>query len=359
MKHNRIESLDYLRGVMALSVMIYHYSSWSGVELENGSMLSKLGVYAVSIFYILSGLSLSIVYRNKINSPIEIGQLFIRRIFRIAPLFWISVFSALALNYLGSALKDVPYQFDFLKIFLNITLLFGFIRPAAYLSTGAWSIGNEMVFYAILPILFLFSSRHFWIFPAMLLTSIILGATFAIFWMDPAQSIVDQWGIYINPLNQIFLFMGGVAIGTYSRPARTIVGGSIAIAAFIVFWLYPVNGDRIQLVTGFGRFCLSLACLAFVWATYITSIQFKGAIAKALSFLGESCYSIYLMHPLVAVPIVFFANRIGFKLESAYCLATAATLLTSWLTFKYIEKPMMRVGRKIAYNLQTRQVAPA
>lgn len=359
MKPIRIESLDYLRGVMALSVMIYHYSVWAGVGLENSSILSKLGIYAVSIFYILSGLSLSIVYRNRINSPIEMGQFFIRRFFRIAPLFWISVLSVLMLKYFGSMFKGVQFQIDIYIIFLNISLLFGFLQPDAYLSTRAWSIGNEMVFYAIFPIIILFSSRFSWIFPVTLLISIILGATFAVFWLDPLRSLVDQWIRYINPFNNIFLFLGGVAIGTYSRPARTLMGGGVAIIAFFVFWLYPVGGDRIHLVAGSGRICLSLACFAFVWATYVTSVQFKGAISRALSFFGESCYSIYLMHPLVALPVVFIASRVGFSLVGAYCVATVLTLFVSWATFKHIEAPMMRMGSKVAYSLHKRQVEPA
>lgn len=71
MKNNRVESLDYLRGLMALSVVIYHYISWS---MSTGSsvdvigsqfILGKLGIYAVSIFYILSGVSLAYIYEGK------------------------------------------------------------------------------------------------------------------------------------------------------------------------------------------------------------------------------------------------------------------------------------------------------
>jgi exopolysaccharide production protein ExoZ len=58
----RLESLDYLRGLMAVSVMAFHYVSWSFVKPGADSLLGKLGIYAVSIFYILSGVSLSFVY---------------------------------------------------------------------------------------------------------------------------------------------------------------------------------------------------------------------------------------------------------------------------------------------------------
>jgi len=46
----RIESLDYLRGLLAFNVMIYHYNSWTGRTLFHfgEGIIDCLGVYAVS-----------------------------------------------------------------------------------------------------------------------------------------------------------------------------------------------------------------------------------------------------------------------------------------------------------------------
>ena len=51
---DRIESLDYLRGIMALSVMIYRLTSWNLYHPDASTLLGRLGIYAVSIFFILS-----------------------------------------------------------------------------------------------------------------------------------------------------------------------------------------------------------------------------------------------------------------------------------------------------------------
>lgn len=63
-------------------------------------------------FYILSGLSLSIVYRGKISSGKDMGRFLIKRLFRIAPLFWISVSSALIIGFAASFLKNQNYSID-------------------------------------------------------------------------------------------------------------------------------------------------------------------------------------------------------------------------------------------------------
>lgn len=40
----RIESLDYLRGLMALSIMVYHYTAWTLNGVPSEYLLGKLGV---------------------------------------------------------------------------------------------------------------------------------------------------------------------------------------------------------------------------------------------------------------------------------------------------------------------------
>jgi len=360
MTTSRIPSLDYLRGVMAISVMVYHYVVWSGVELASDSLLSKLGIYAVSIFYILSGLSLSIVYRGKISSNKDMCEFLIKRLFRIAPLFWISVSSALIIGFAATFLKHQNYSIDIYKVFLNYSLLFGFLDPTAYLSAGAWSIGNEMVFYVVLPILFFFSLEKPWLLPLAIAIALGIGLFFSTFVIDESGPLVDQWSVYINPLNQIFLFLGGVAIAAYAKPmARRSATGIVAITAFLIFLLYPVVGDRVQLVTDFGRVIFSVASFAFVWATYASNAQFSGYIDRVMLFFGESCYSIYLMHPLVATVVVFVTSRMGISLPWSYTLAAIVTLGVSWMTFRYVEKPMMRIGASVArsFGTQTRQLA--
>jgi exopolysaccharide production protein ExoZ len=346
MKGKRVKSLDYLRGIMAISVMIYHYSVWSGFELSIDSLLSKLGLYAVSVFYILSGLSLSIVYHGRIASVSDMGDFLIKRIFRIAPLFWISVSASLLLGFLKENLKEGVFEIDVYRVFLNYSLLFGFLSPSAYLSTGAWSIGNEMVFYVIFPILFFLGSKKLWLFPCAVVFSLILGIIFSTLVLDDSRSLVSQWGIYINPFNNLFLFMGGVAIGRYAKPAVYAFPIIVVIAtmAFVLFWLYPVYGDRVQLVINFGRIILSVACISIVWAVYVSDVRLNGFIDRLLSFFGEGCYSIYLLHPLVAVPVIFFTSRMGIAVMWSYLLAAITTLGVSWITFKYVEKPMMRIG---------------
>ncbi|RYZ82460.1 MAG: acyltransferase, partial [Proteobacteria bacterium] len=49
----RIDELDWLRGLMAFSILIYHTASFMplGWDAESSSPIGKLGIYGVSIFF--------------------------------------------------------------------------------------------------------------------------------------------------------------------------------------------------------------------------------------------------------------------------------------------------------------------
>ena len=61
---NRIESLDWLRGLMAIAIMFYHLTSWHISPLDSSNILGRLGIYGVSVFFVLSGLSMAVVYSS-------------------------------------------------------------------------------------------------------------------------------------------------------------------------------------------------------------------------------------------------------------------------------------------------------
>jgi len=127
---NRIESLDYLRGIMALCVMIYHLTVWNLYNLDASTLLGRLGIYAVSIFFILSGLSIAIANSHFIIDIKSSIAFYIRRIFRIYPLLWVCIIAVVLPSILKG--REIPS----LKILLlNFTTLFGFIAPTEYINT--------------------------------------------------------------------------------------------------------------------------------------------------------------------------------------------------------------------------------
>lgn len=343
----RLHNLDYLRGLAAFGIMIYHYLSWTYGHYLSDSFLGRVGVYGVSVFYILSGLTLFYVYRSKLE-PFVAGSIdfIVKRIFRIFPLLWLVVFATLAIR------KTFP---GIAALFLNLTGLFGFVSWDESIAAGSWSIGNELVFYALfLPYMFLLGKNRL-VFIAAVLAAFAIYLYFAFVVMDPSGTLTTQWRDYVNPLNQFFLFLGGIIIGYTLKD----VDVSKAVAVFILaaglalFIFYPVEGNTIRLVSGVNRLVFTLSCLMICTGFYKMKVELPAVLLKPFTLLGEGSYSVYLIHPLVFLltkwGINFFFRKLHFGTVPPVLTISAAvciTLVVSYFVYEYYEKYFMRLGRQ-------------
>lgn len=345
---------------MAVSVMFYHYVDWS--LGSTSGLVAKLGIYAVSVFYILSGLSLTLAYRDRLATWTDLGVYGLKRLFRIAPLFWLATTATLAIALARSVVNGTSFTLDAERLLANYSLTFGFFAPDAYYATGAWSIGNEMVFYAAFPV-------ALWLFRRSLTRSILAAvamlflAVFAFVLISPAKTLSEQWAMYIHPLNQIPFFLAGMLIATLTpRRNYAVASAILVLAAVAVFCLLPFGAERIGMVVGTNRIVFTLACVAVVLGVYASGLSAHGVIHRVLSFLGDASYSIYLLHPIVAFPVIQIATRLGLGQEyllHVHLLACVPiTLLASWLSYRFLEQPGMRLGQNLAAAWRSHRAAP-
>lgn len=340
----RLHNLDYLRGLSAFGIMIFHFYSWMNGKLLAETFLGRLGIYGVSIFYILSGLTLYYVYFDKMTPSLgEISLFFKKRIFRIFPLLWLTTLFSILLS------SSSPNLYD---LFLNLTGLFGFIKWDTYFSPGVWSIGNELVFYTFFP-LFIYLSKSFkWGIIVLSASSLILFFYFTFFLLSPELTLSEQWSTYINPLNQIFFFFGGFLMGYVFKNTAINTKQSlfIVLISLIIFILFPSEGDSINLVTGVNRLIFTASCFLICFSFFKSEIRVPNFIHHPLTLIGESSYSIYLLHP-----IIFKLTAIALGISSKYffdfgdlsrfIITIIATLITSHFVYQYFEKHYMKLGR--------------
>lgn len=341
----RNKSLDYLRGLMATSIMVYHYSYWNDVHVDAGTVLGRLGIYGVSIFYVLSGLTLYIVYRNSITTDFRsILSFFVKRIFRIFPLLWLTITATIFIYNNG----HVGWKI----CLLNYSGLFGFIYIGSSLAVGQWSIGNELVFYVFFPLFLILSKRWPRMFILLVALSIIAGVYFAYGVLNTRSDLAYQWTRYINPFNQLCFFAGGILIGytgqwVNGEKYRNLLLGLLA-ACILAFAFYPATGDSINIVTGAGRvFFLFISCL-ICFCFYHQKKTLPGIADGLFTFLGEASYSIYLLHPLV-LPLMSRLNVkfIGMSALAVALLSGLVTVVVSYFVYKKLELPFIRYGKKL------------
>lgn len=347
---NRIHSLDILRGLAALSILTFHYLKDAlDTQLDATSILSRMGYYGVSIFYILSGLTLAVVYKDKINIMADGVRYLLKRILRIYPLMILTMLLTILYR---------PLSYDFYTIFLNITGLFGFFDYTNYIGTGMWSIGNELVFYIFFPfILYLFESKKA-SFYVVYMIGILSFLTFSFFAIKPD---VDSWHSYINPGNQFFYFLTGILLSTINERIKIISNNFVTIAAIIIsvlfFIFYPVYGNDDYLIFGINRILFSICCIVLCLSFYSLNplINQDNLIFKPLIILGEISYGVYLLHPLVSVYLGKMLKVISIGYLPAMIrlpLAVSITFLLSYISYHYFEKKISKfLTPKVNYTL--------
>ncbi len=339
----RLYNLDYLRGLAAFGIMIYHLLIWTRGEYSSENFMGRIGIYGVAIFYVLSGMTLYLVYHKKmIPSKPDLIDFFKKRILRLFPLMWLVTITTILLSGIAP---------DPLKVFLNLSGLFGFVSWFGYFAPGAWSIGNELVFYVFFPVFIFLANRSklgLSIF-SMLLFAIYIY--FAFFLLQEDKDLGSQWRNYVNPLNQVFLFLSGFLIVLILKN-KVLKNGHILmliLAALAVFTFYPVSGDTINLVTGTNRLVFTAICIVICISFYKLTFKLPDFIHKPLTILGEASYSVYLLHPLIYNVLAKLFSKMQFTNDlPLYILAITSgivTLIASYLVYWYFERFFMKLGR--------------
>jgi peptidoglycan/LPS O-acetylase OafA/YrhL len=331
----RYHELDYLRGLMALAVLVFHYDKWLTGAWDAATLQGKLGVYAVSIFFVLSGLALTLVYKGRITSSPQSWRYFYKKRFlRIFPLLWLATTVTLLLDEVARPTS---------VILLNFSGLFGFVNPAGDIATGAWSIGCELVFYTFFPFFLLLSKRSAPGFLVLLAITLLAAGCWAFGIIPSASTQEIWWKPYTMVANHAFFFTGGMALGLYrSYLEKMPLNGwrLILIISILAFIFLPVGSDPVVLVQGEARIWLSLCSLLICAAVFQIRLGGQGIIHQFMIWLGAISYSLYLLHP-----IVFRAIRAAFKhldVPESYwgmlVCSSLASLIAGHVSYHYFEK---------------------
>ena len=338
------DSLNYLRGLAAIGIMAYHMSLFTFGESDSSTFLARIKIYAVMIFYVLSGLTLFIANSKLQANKVSISIFYLKRFFRVVPLLWL----ATIFTYL---LKTNQDMYTAKHLIVNITVLPGMIRSDAFEVNGAWSIGNELFFYTFFPLLFFLNKAKRIYFIAAV---IIIFAAFALFTfklLDPNITLGFQWSKYVNPFNQIFFFAIGIYIATLQKPPSFLLKwATLFIILFLAgIALYPVTGDPVMLVTGVTRLVLSALTILICYMFYISDFSFLPAqLKRVFQYLGDTSYSIYLLHPLIYLILKHLSDKF-FEINSFVLISATVllTLLMSKIVYERFEKYFMQIGKSV------------
>lgn len=299
-RKKRIDSWDCLRGILALTIMIYHYLLWMGIDLPYpfDQLIDRMGIYAVSIFFIISGAVLAISYTDKTVDKEFLINYFKKRVLRIIPLFYVATTISVAIGVIASSPPSV------FKVFNNYTLIFGFIDPNGYIATGGWFIGNQIVFYVLFPLVLLVLNKSIKRYLVLLAGTVLLAVFYSLKLLNTSVSLSDQWSTYINPLNHLFFFTGGILLGYLYIKGKIFLKNKVAVSlmtfSILSLTFYTAsNLDQAYIVTGINRIIFVLIVFTLCFSVIFVSTNDSLSFVKITKKLGEISYPIYLFHPIV------------------------------------------------------------
>jgi exopolysaccharide production protein ExoZ len=338
----RLYALDICRGVCALGVAAYHFSLWGGTVIPRAlhSVLSLFGTYGVSVFFILSGYSLAHAYNIHFSGQIESTKLIVfirRRIGRLAPLF----ISVVILTVAGKAVLGGKFV-DPLTLLANLTLLFGFANPASSPVIGGWSIGVEVVFYLIFPLLLVLRKQVILMFLASVLLTAWVSADIA-----RLDTLANGWEQYVSPANHWVFFCAGV----YARLHSHIWRISTRCVQFLIWIALSVTivaclgATELQIVTGWYRVLFTVLSIILVALLGRISVRDE-FLQKFSAAMGGASYSLYLIHPLVFFGML---SKIDITRISVWAVCVMCTLVLSYFVDRYLDSKVQRSLKRMGW----------
>lgn len=345
----RLQTLDHLRGLAALSILVYHFSTWNFGPQSAQLPIGRMGIYGVVLFYILSGMTMCHVYFAQWeNSLTQVRDYALKRVFRIFPLLWLAIFLTLLLSQ-----QVVEWR----TLVLDLSGLFAFLKWESNYALGAWSIGNELAFYVFFPLIMLVAKAGRGLLLALSGGMLLVFLYYAFWVIDPGQPLTQSWIAYSHPLNQGMLFLAGVLIGVYAREvmwSSALRWGLLAGGLLLLFGC-PSGVDPATIVAGPARVVIVAGCVLVCLAAYRWPLRPPGWLSRPLAALGEASYGVYLLHPILynlveAGHMALLKKGYHAPVTVRLVLAVGLTLALSHLSYRYFEKPFIRLGRRLSVS---------
>lgn len=355
----RILELESIRGLAALIVFLHHIPAWN--EALYGLSILRNGQLMVDLFFVLSGYVICLNYGERLRGAADIARFQFLRLGRLYP-----IHLAVLLGFLAAEAAKLVAQERYgiafgrpafehisaanLAANLTLTQALGALRDLPVINGPSWSISVEFYIYLLFALV------------AAGLAALPVAARSAAYALLSAGAMALLLALGEHDLLRhsdllrglAGFFLGCLAALASARleragapaPRWAPVAAALALVAYLA--LKPQGAVADLLV-----YPLTAALiLALVHSE-------GGAVKAALNWapvvkLGALSYSLYMFHFLV----IWCADnvmRLGFKATrlplgaavAAYAATIAATLLVSWLAWRYIEQPWREKSRRV------------
>ncbi|WP_440057148.1 acyltransferase family protein [Pseudomonas fragariae (ex Marin et al. 2024)] len=351
----RMISLQYLRGFAALLVVVGHNSFFLG-----GDWIDHIpALLGVDIFFIVSGFIMTLITYQSPERPISFV---IRRLFRIWPAFFVVWLLSYLFVYPEKPLDQMICSLYFcLQDYSLVAPSFGFSALGP-----PWTLIYEVVFYLVFTISMSISYRYRSYVCALVF--LVSSVGFQLYYnghfdfssqASPDIVVVHVWQAWIKIISNTitFEFIAGMMLAELMLanrlPDLSLSGRRLMQLALLLAIISAclLGWQDFGLRGGFW--------LALIIVSSVVMLGYRAEVKgnRLLIFLGDISYSLYLVHYSLMMFLIKIIPGNAPMVEKAgvFILSIAASIVLAFFMFEWVEKPFIRVGKKVASVLSAGQ----
>ena len=368
----RIPELDGLRGIAIALVLVCHgvvgpFKGLPGTFASHAVRLCSLTWSGVDLFFVLSGFLIGGILLDAKSSPHFFQTFYIRRAFRILPLYAVISMAPLLLMFTSPRLSHIAYAMIGHPLPWYVSALFGQNLWFAF-SGGwgniflsvTWSLAVEEQFYLTLPFIVRKVSTG-----TLLRLSVITIVTapfirlFAARFVGPLApfTLVRFDALMFGVLAAIAVRRAGTS-DVFGRHTRVLLTGSATLlgTALLIFIERGWGSESLAMNTvGFSALAAFYCCLLLL-AIAPRDNPFRALLrCKPLMKLGTLAYCVYLVHLPVLSGTCWLLTHHGPHLErlkdfGPLLLGLALTVGIAAISWRYFEQPLIAAGHRFRYK---------
>jgi peptidoglycan/LPS O-acetylase OafA/YrhL len=339
----RIPSLDGFRAISILLILFCHSRLSAGFPGAFADVARQAEV-GVTIFFVISGFlitNLLLVEESK-NGSISIGSFYLRRVFRILPVYFLyTVFILLWRN-----MEDVSVSPSNLLHVSTFTV--NFDKNKDWFLGHFWSLSVEEQFYLFWPAMLIFFRKHLKIVIPVLLAYSCIARVIA--YKFPGYEFIS--------LSPFFTYSDAIFIGAFGgimffekpdlfkhKIFSSTLAKLAALSLFLMFVYFTEHGMLAIISLPFGNIIISMSVL-FLISSYILPSDktvYKILNHKVVVHIGVLSYSIYIWQQF------FFVGEIrGFWRTFPYNIFVI--YLVSLASYYLWERPFLKMKKHFSVN---------
>jgi peptidoglycan/LPS O-acetylase OafA/YrhL len=332
----RFYSLDAMRGIAALTVVISHIGTVMPPSILHYSYLG------VDFFFMLSGFVLTRAYASKLKSSMSGWRFMEARLIRLYPMFALGGLLGLLqiAGQLAAHSPNAPNGVDAIAGIATNALILPDFRSAYMLfpvNAPGWTLFFELVVNALFAAA-LFRMRSAWLIVfcacagALSLWSLVQNGNGDTGWSWPT--------IGFGVIRVGFAFPLGILLARIfgSSAKRQTLFSLLPIAGLAILFV-------IDLPTGFdwiyNAAAIFIVLPAILW--FGATLALPKSLEKFGAILGDASYPLFAVHfPLMRIIFHVFVRRLDWPGTIVAVVFVAGSFLFSWFLFHYLDVPVRR-----------------